>query len=194
MDHATEPKERGPALERGRASRRRCPGDTQCSRCDNWCCVRAALRSVSPPTLQPPAGRARGDRRRDRGCARRHKPRCHERVASDEHIQHGQEHRDVRRISVRRVRPAADGKGPIAGQRSRAGRSDSAVSVPDSTIPQRTSCDRPAAVTLCGHDGQVLSHTGDTSNLNRITRPINHGNPFAYKSLLHRPTSAIGKH
>jgi hypothetical protein len=46
------------------------------------------------------------------------------------------------------------------------------------------------AVTLYGHDGQVLSHTGNTSNLNRITRPINHGNPFAYKSLFHRPVSA----
>jgi hypothetical protein len=62
------------------------------------------------------------------------------------------------------------------------------------TIPQRTSCDRPAAVTLYERDGQVLSHTGNTSNLNRITRPINHGNPFAYKSLLHRPASATGKH
>jgi hypothetical protein len=61
------------------------------------------------------------------------------------------------------------------------------------TLPQRTSCDRPAAVTLYGHDGQVLSHTGNTSNLNRITRPINHGNPFAYKILLHRPASATGK-
>jgi hypothetical protein len=62
------------------------------------------------------------------------------------------------------------------------------------TIPQRASCDRPAAVTLYGHDGQVLSHTGNTSNLNRITRPINHGNPFAYKSLFHRPANATGKH
>jgi hypothetical protein len=61
------------------------------------------------------------------------------------------------------------------------------------TIPQRASCDRPAAVTLYGRDGQVLSHTGNTSNLNRITRPINQGNPFAYKRLFHRPGSATGK-
>ncbi|MGH8301090.1 MAG: hypothetical protein ACRET5_06440 [Steroidobacteraceae bacterium] len=60
------------------------------------------------------------------------------------------------------------------------------------TIPQRTSCDRPAAVTLYGHDGQVLSHTGNTSNLNRITRSVNHGNPFAYKRLFHRPQRATG--
>lgn len=54
------------------------------------------------------------------------------------------------------------------------------------TVPERASCDRPAAVTLYGHDGQVLSQTGNTSNLNRITRPINHGNPFTYQSLFHR--------
>lgn len=61
------------------------------------------------------------------------------------------------------------------------------------TIPQRASWDRPAAVTLYGHDGQILSHTGSTSSLNRITRPVNPGNPFAYKSLFHRPGSATGK-
>jgi hypothetical protein len=55
-------------------------------------------------------------------------------------------------------------------------------------------CDSPAAVTLYGHSGQVLSHTGNTRNLNRITRPINHGNPFAYKSQFHRPAGATGKH
>jgi hypothetical protein len=54
--------------------------------------------------------------------------------------------------------------------------------------------DRPAAVTLYSRDGQVLSHTGSSSNLNRITRPVNHGNPFAYKSLFHRPSGATGKH
>jgi hypothetical protein len=56
------------------------------------------------------------------------------------------------------------------------------------TIPQRASCDRPAAVTLYGQNGQVLSQTGDGSNLTRITRPVRHGNPFAYKRLFfHRP-------
>lgn len=62
------------------------------------------------------------------------------------------------------------------------------------TIPQRTSCDRPATVTLYGHNGQILSHTGNTSNLNRITRPINHGNPFSYKQLFHRPGSSTATH
>jgi hypothetical protein len=57
------------------------------------------------------------------------------------------------------------------------------------TIPQRASCDQPAAVTLYGHNGQVLSQTGSTNNLNRITRPVNHGDPFAYKRLFfHRLT------
>jgi hypothetical protein len=63
------------------------------------------------------------------------------------------------------------------------------------TIPQRASCDRPAAVTLYGHSGEVLSQTGNASNLNRITRPVRHGNPFAYKSLFfHRPEPNTGKH
>jgi len=62
------------------------------------------------------------------------------------------------------------------------------------TIPQRTSCDRPAAVTLYALDGQVLSHTGNTSRLNRITRPVNHGNPFSYKSVLHRPSGTTTNH
>jgi hypothetical protein len=57
------------------------------------------------------------------------------------------------------------------------------------TIPQRASCDRPAAVTLYGRNDEVLSQTGSTTNLNRITRPVNHGNPFAYKRLFfHRLT------
>jgi hypothetical protein len=57
------------------------------------------------------------------------------------------------------------------------------------TIPQRASCDRPAAVTLYGRSGEILSHTGSTNNLNRITRPVNHGDPFAYKRLFfHRLT------
>lgn len=55
------------------------------------------------------------------------------------------------------------------------------------TIPERASCDRPAAVTLYGDSGQVLSQTGSTRNLDRITRPVNHGNPFGYQQLLHRP-------
>jgi hypothetical protein len=62
------------------------------------------------------------------------------------------------------------------------------------TIPQRASCDRPDAVTLYDRTGQVLSQTGSTSNLNQITRPVNPGNPFAYKRLFHRPTGATGKH
>jgi hypothetical protein len=58
-----------------------------------------------------------------------------------------------------------------------------------STIPQRASCDRPAAVTLYGRNGEILSQTGSTNNLNRITRPVNHGDPFAYKRLFfHRLT------
>jgi hypothetical protein len=61
------------------------------------------------------------------------------------------------------------------------------------TIPQRASCDRPAAVTLYGRNGQVLSHTGSTSTLNRITRPVNHGNPFSYQSLFHQPRGTTGK-
>lgn len=57
------------------------------------------------------------------------------------------------------------------------------------TIPQRASCDRPAAVTLYASNGQILSHTGNTTDLNRITRPVNHGDPFAYKRLFfHRLT------
>lgn len=56
------------------------------------------------------------------------------------------------------------------------------------TIPQRTSCDRPATITLYGRDGQTLSHTGNATNLNRVTRPASHGNPFSYQSMLHRPT------
>lgn len=55
------------------------------------------------------------------------------------------------------------------------------------TIPQRASCDSPANVTLYGHDGQVLSHTGTATNLDRITRPVRRGNPFAYQELLRRP-------
>ena len=55
------------------------------------------------------------------------------------------------------------------------------------TIPERTSCDRPAIITLYGHDGRILSHTGNAINLNRVTRPARHGNPFSYQSMLHRP-------
>jgi hypothetical protein len=55
------------------------------------------------------------------------------------------------------------------------------------TIPQRTSCERPAAITLYGKAGQVLSQTGSTNNLDRVTRPVNHGNPFGYRAMLHRP-------
>jgi len=45
------------------------------------------------------------------------------------------------------------------------------------TIPTRASCDRPSVVTLYGHNGQILSHAGSATNLNRITRPIRRGNP-----------------
>ena len=38
------------------------------------------------------------------------------------------------------------------------------------TIPQRAGCDSPTTVTLYGHDGQVLSHTGNAADLERITR------------------------
>jgi hypothetical protein len=55
------------------------------------------------------------------------------------------------------------------------------------TIPQRASCDRPAAVTLYGRAGDVLSQTGRTNNINQVTRPVNHGNPFAYKRLFFHP-------
>jgi hypothetical protein len=54
-------------------------------------------------------------------------------------------------------------------------------------IPDRASCDRPTVVTLYGHHGQLLSQTGNPANLNRITRPVRHGNPFVYKRLQHRP-------
>lgn len=55
------------------------------------------------------------------------------------------------------------------------------------TIPQRAGCDNPTTVTLYGNDGQVLSHTGNAANLNRITRPVRHGDPFGYEALLHEP-------
>ena len=47
------------------------------------------------------------------------------------------------------------------------------------TIPTRAPCDRPSVVTLYGHRGQILSRTGGTANLDRITRPIRYGNPLA---------------
>jgi len=62
------------------------------------------------------------------------------------------------------------------------------------TIPQRASCDRPDAVTLYDRTGRVLSQTGSTSNLNQITRPVNPGNPFAYRRLSRRPTGGTGRH
>lgn len=54
------------------------------------------------------------------------------------------------------------------------------------TIPQRAGCDSPTTVTLYGHDGQVLSHTGNAADLERITRPVRHGNPFAYRARMRR--------
>lgn len=47
------------------------------------------------------------------------------------------------------------------------------------TIPARASCDHASVVTLYGPSGQVLGHHGSAANLNRITRPIRHGNPSA---------------
>jgi hypothetical protein len=61
------------------------------------------------------------------------------------------------------------------------------------TVPQRTSCDRPATITLYGHDGQILSHTGNPTILNRVTRPVRHGNPFSYQRMLHRPAPNVSQ-
>lgn len=47
------------------------------------------------------------------------------------------------------------------------------------TITARASCDRPSVVTLYNSRGQIISHVGSAANLDRITRPIRHGNPFA---------------
>jgi hypothetical protein len=56
------------------------------------------------------------------------------------------------------------------------------------TVPERASCDRPSVVTVYGADGHVLSRRGSAANLDRISRPIRHGNPFAGRqSLQHRP-------
>ena len=56
------------------------------------------------------------------------------------------------------------------------------------TIPTRASCDRPSVVTLYGQNGKILSHTG-SATVNRITRPIRHGNPLA--GLREAPRSGV---
>jgi len=54
------------------------------------------------------------------------------------------------------------------------------------TIPQRATCDGPSVVALYGPRGGLLIQTGRTANLDRITRPIRHGNPFAGRDRLER--------
>lgn len=46
------------------------------------------------------------------------------------------------------------------------------------TIPGRAPCQRPLAVTLYNASGKVVAKAGSPRNLNRITRPIRHGNPL----------------
>jgi hypothetical protein len=46
-------------------------------------------------------------------------------------------------------------------------------------IPQRASCDKPTVVTLYGTRGQILSQRGNPASLDRIRKPIRHGNPLA---------------
>jgi hypothetical protein len=45
-------------------------------------------------------------------------------------------------------------------------------------IPQRASCDKPTVVTLYGTHGQILSQRGNPASLDRIRKPIRHGNPL----------------
>jgi hypothetical protein len=46
-------------------------------------------------------------------------------------------------------------------------------------IPQRASCDKPTVVTLYDTHGQILSQRGNPASLDRIRKPIRHGNPLA---------------
>ena len=56
------------------------------------------------------------------------------------------------------------------------------------TIPGRAPCDEPSVITLYGRDGNVIAHKGNPANLERITRPVRHGDPTAgIKQFEHRP-------
>ena len=46
-------------------------------------------------------------------------------------------------------------------------------------ITSRRPSDSPTVVTLYNARGQVISETGNPADLDRITRPVRHGNPFA---------------